>query len=88
MEKSSWRQSGSFCLCWLAFTMLEGSMHASGEETHLRTYPAMNPVSYNNDGPAKLCSLVQWWLSIIDVINTFFLDLKSASRDRTHFYLC
>lgn len=47
---------------WLFFTVLEGSMLATGEKkNNHRSYQAMNAVSSSHDRPGKTSPLTQQW---------------------------
>lgn len=62
MQKKKKNQAGihlEASSLWLASTVLEGAMHNTREKPHEQSYPAVTPVSKNNDGPSKISLLVQ-----------------------------
>lgn len=62
VDEANQHWSGSFLPIWMAFVVPEGATLASGRKRHQRSYPPVDPMSYNSNQRGKMDSTLAWVL--------------------------
>lgn len=69
---------------WLKLIVLEDAIPDTGSEMWHQSHPSMNPSSYNNNLPIKMCPWEQLRHIGYESNQLYFIGLRPISRDGTH----